>query len=155
MEIHPRRFLSLAWNLQAWVSVSCFRAIASCTLGISSSSKLVFCRDHQADITDMIIIRHHIWACLNQLPIDLAETSSPITHTLNYSISIFNVLCLNPSKSRVVPESQPTRNTERSENFKYFYLCSLFREINGRERMYTAFVCANAQVSYPALLKEL
>lgn len=43
-ETHPRCFLSLAWNLQAWVSVSCFRAIASCTLGISSSSKLVFSR---------------------------------------------------------------------------------------------------------------
>lgn len=51
------------------------------------------------------------------------QTSSPITHTLNYSVFVFN-----PSKSSVLPESQPTHDTEVSKNFKCFHLCSLFKE---------------------------
>ena len=87
---------------------------------------------------------------LLELAIDLAGASSPITQTLNYSVAVFHVLCLNPSKSKAFTESQPTHNTEGSENFKSFYLCSPFRAINRK-----AWIYANAHISSPALLEEL
>lgn len=94
MKIHPRCFLSLEWNLLAWFSGSCCRAIASSTLGFSSRSKLIFGRDHETDIPDIIVISYQVWAYLNsqliwQRPHPLLHM--PWTIQCRFSISFYFV----------------------------------------------------------------